>query len=135
MVLLMGCHEFQIKEEFCDCFRVFTIGGCKFCSRVHHQWSRFQEDVNDVVPLAVSVLLRYSGKNMHMLQGYTHKQLSKAHNDDSFERANVKPRASLGRVILTFHRSFYREPPICMIVVQFTKWLEFFPVYHYKALS
>ncbi len=28
-------------------------GGCPFCRRAHQQWSRFEEDVNDVVPLAV----------------------------------------------------------------------------------
>ena len=28
-------------------------GGCKFCTRVHQQWSKFEEDVDDIVPLAV----------------------------------------------------------------------------------
>ena len=28
-------------------------GGCAYCSRAHKQWSRFNQDVDDVVPLAV----------------------------------------------------------------------------------
>ena len=26
---------------------------CQFCSRVHYQWKRFLEDVDDVLPLAI----------------------------------------------------------------------------------
>ena len=28
-------------------------GGCLFCARIHEQWDRFNEDVDDVFPLAV----------------------------------------------------------------------------------
>lgn len=28
-------------------------GGCKSCQRAHEQWSRFEEDIDDVVSLAV----------------------------------------------------------------------------------
>ena len=28
-------------------------GGCKYCTRAHEQWSRFLEEVDDVLPLAV----------------------------------------------------------------------------------
>ncbi|KAG1941073.1 interleukin-1 receptor accessory protein-like 1-A [Pimephales promelas] len=27
--------------------------GCRFCRKLHHQWARFEEDVDDVIPLAV----------------------------------------------------------------------------------
>lgn len=27
--------------------------GCKYCQRIHEQWARFEDDVDDVVPLAV----------------------------------------------------------------------------------
>ncbi|ROJ62565.1 hypothetical protein DPX16_21551 [Anabarilius grahami] len=27
--------------------------GCPFCRKLHHQWARFEEDVDDVIPLAV----------------------------------------------------------------------------------
>jgi hypothetical protein len=43
----------------CDCYQAgskledLPCGGCTFCSRAHNQWSRFHEDVDDVIPLAV----------------------------------------------------------------------------------
>lgn len=43
----------------CDCYSAGTnpeslpCGGCKYCTRAHNQWARFNEDVDDVVPLAV----------------------------------------------------------------------------------
>ena len=45
----------------CDCYRAGTrledlpCGGCKYCERMMRQWSRFEEDVDDVVPLATKV--------------------------------------------------------------------------------
>ena len=41
------CYEASATLESLPC------GGCDFCSRLHHQWSRFEVDVDDVVPLAV----------------------------------------------------------------------------------
>ena len=44
--------------EPCDCYRAGTdlknlkCGGCPYCTRAHHQWSRFDEEVDDVVPLS-----------------------------------------------------------------------------------
>ena len=43
----------------CDCYRAGTriedlpCGGCHYCSKVHRQWAIFNDDVDDVVPLAV----------------------------------------------------------------------------------
>ena len=43
----------------CDCYRAGTrvedlpCGGCAYCKRAHRQWARFNDDVDDVVPLAV----------------------------------------------------------------------------------
>ena len=43
----------------CDCYRAgsevasLPCGGCKYCSRAHQQRARFEDDVDDVVPLAV----------------------------------------------------------------------------------
>ena len=45
--------------EFCDCYRAgidieqLPCGGCSYCTRAHNQWSRFEEHVDYVVPLAV----------------------------------------------------------------------------------
>ena len=43
----------------CDCYvagqRVETLpcGGCDYCQRVHTQWARFEDEVDDVVPITV----------------------------------------------------------------------------------
>lgn len=45
--------------EKCDCYSAgqnlhdLPCGGCHYCTRAHKQWARFNEDVDDVVPLAV----------------------------------------------------------------------------------
>jgi len=46
----------------CDCYRAgvsldsLPCKGCKYCTRLHEQWARFEEDVDEVVPLAVRSL-------------------------------------------------------------------------------
>ena len=46
-------------EEDCPCYlagaklETLPCGGCVYCSKLHDSWERFQEDVDDVVPLAV----------------------------------------------------------------------------------
>lgn len=43
----------------CDCYQVrknlsdLPCQGCKHCQRLHEQWARFEDDVDDVVQLAV----------------------------------------------------------------------------------
>ena len=43
----------------CDCYQAgskletLPCRGCPHCTRAHHQWDRFENDVDDVVPLAV----------------------------------------------------------------------------------
>ena len=43
----------------CDCYNAGTrledlpCGGCHYCTKAHHEWARFCEDVDDVIPLAV----------------------------------------------------------------------------------
>lgn len=47
------------RVPYCDCYRAgmspesLPCGGCKYCSRAHAQWASFEEEVDDVVPLAV----------------------------------------------------------------------------------
>ena len=83
-----GLSRISDGEEFCDCYRAgidlvsLPCGGCKFCSRAHHQWSRFQEDVDDVVPLAVRSVYYSDIAAYSWLQGYSHEQISKAQKDD-----------------------------------------------------
>ena len=40
------CYERDIKPEMLPC------GGCKKCLRMHEEWQRFQEEVDDIIPLA-----------------------------------------------------------------------------------
>ena len=53
-----GLSRITIENQ-CDCYQAgkdlssLPCGGCKYCTRVHSQWDRFNEDVDDVVPLAV----------------------------------------------------------------------------------
>ena len=46
-------------ESACDYYiagqdvESFPCGGCEYCRRVHSQWIRFEEEVDDVVPITV----------------------------------------------------------------------------------
>ena len=47
------------KEGYCNCYEAgiylddLPCGGCKYCTKMHVTWSRFEKDVDDAVPLAV----------------------------------------------------------------------------------
>ncbi|VDH95532.1 Hypothetical predicted protein, partial [Mytilus galloprovincialis] len=47
----------------CDCYRAgldpttLPCHGCKYCLRAHEQWSRFGNDVDDVIPLATKSVI------------------------------------------------------------------------------
>ena len=51
----------RLKDPFveCDCYTAgqnvsdLPCGGCNYCLRAHRQWARFNDDVDDIVPLAV----------------------------------------------------------------------------------
>ena len=54
-----GLSRIPDETSFCNCYQAgvdladLPCQGCKFCTRAHQQWSRFESDVDDVVPLAV----------------------------------------------------------------------------------
>jgi len=54
----MSRHEGEI-HNMCNCYQAgkdvsdLPCGGCQHCQRLHDRWERFEEDVEDVVPLAV----------------------------------------------------------------------------------
>lgn len=43
----------------CDCYQAgkslsdLPCRGCKYCKRLHEEWARFEDDMDDIVPLAV----------------------------------------------------------------------------------
>ena len=77
--------------SFCDCYKTgsevsqLPCKGCKYCERAHNQWSRFNEDVDDVVLLAIKTLMSNGPNELpsSWLSGYTHKDLQEAQFADS----------------------------------------------------
>ena len=55
-------------ESACDYYiagqdvESLPCGGCEFCRRVHSQWIRFEEEVDDVVPITVRHRTPVSGQ-------------------------------------------------------------------------
>ena len=49
----------QIPNDYCNCYEAginissLPCRGCKCCTKVHNQWVRFLEEVDNVIPLAV----------------------------------------------------------------------------------
>ena len=45
--------------DYCNCYKAgvnpedLPCKGCKYCARAQQQWSKFEEEVNNVIPLAV----------------------------------------------------------------------------------
>ena len=43
----------------CDCYKAgndvtkLPCGGCPYCTKIHQEWAKFVEDVDDVIPLAI----------------------------------------------------------------------------------
>ena len=86
-----GMSRIPDDYSFCDCCKAgselsqLPCKGCKYCARAHNQRSRFNEDVDDVVPLAIKTLVA-NGPNespSSWLSGYTHKDLQEAQLADS----------------------------------------------------
>jgi predicted aspartyl protease len=54
-----GLSRIPDNLEECNCYEAgvdisqLPCGGCPYCERAHKQWSRFEVDVDDVIPLAV----------------------------------------------------------------------------------
>ena len=46
-----GLSQIPDETEFCDCYEAGMSPS--FCTKVHGQWSRFESDVDDIVPLTV----------------------------------------------------------------------------------
>lgn len=54
-----GLSRIPDSVQFCNCYEAgkevesLPCGGCRYCRRCHSQWSKFEQDVDDVVPIAV----------------------------------------------------------------------------------
>ena len=89
----------EVPSLQCDCYsavddvKYLQCGGCATCSRAHKQWSRFNEDVDDVVPLAVrnieSVVKTSQESKMHQTS-----QESKMHQTSQESKVRQTSQAS-----------------------------------------
>ena len=86
-----GVSRIPLEEDLCDCYVAgkdlssLPCGGCPYCTRCHRQWARFEEDVDDVIPIVVRRIateLADPNENQEelqpeltVLQGYSFKQL------------------------------------------------------------
>ena len=79
----------RIPDEvpFCDCYTAgsdpssLPCGGCKYCQWTHDQWFRFEDDIDEVVPLAVKTVM-VSKQCDSWLKGFTKEQLHSAQLSD-----------------------------------------------------
>ena len=87
-----GMSRIPDEITFCDCYRAgkdpmllpCAKDECKYCPRAHSQWSRFNDDVDDVVPLAIRSIKSDSQVELTntFLKKYTHLELKEAQIND-----------------------------------------------------
>lgn len=90
-----GLSRIPATEPPCDCYDAgkdvseLPCGGCKYCQKAHVQWSRFEEDIHDVVPLAVrETKCMEDSKSDKVTEGcnwcgsFSLKELREAHEND-----------------------------------------------------
>ena len=66
------CHCYLAGQDI----STLPCGGCSFCTRAQAQWSRFEDDVDDIVPLALrAVNLDQAERESSWFAGYTPGQL------------------------------------------------------------
>ena len=77
-----GLSRIPDEYDFCDCYRAgselstLPCGGCRYCSRAQQQWSRFDEDVDYVVPLTVKpATVKSTVGRTAWITGYSYDQL------------------------------------------------------------
>ena len=51
MIHSLLCVRVVIKKSML--LETLPCGGCAYCTRCHHQWARFEADVDDVIPMAL----------------------------------------------------------------------------------
>ena len=85
-----GMSRIPDEIPFCECYKAgsdpstLPCGGCKFCSRAHQQWSRFEDDVDYVVPLTFRpAVIRQMSQTLTWFEGYSHEDLIEMQNKDN----------------------------------------------------
>ena len=84
-----GLSRIPDETSFCNCYQAgvdladLPCQGCKFCTRAHQQWSRFESDVDDVVPLAIrTASVSPDEPDIQWILSYTTEELSKLQQND-----------------------------------------------------
>ena len=86
-----GLSRIPDHLEECNCYEAgkrvedLPCGGCSYCKRAQEQWGRFEDDVDDVVPIAVrAVSLDREGAIIcpNWLNNYSPDYISKCQNED-----------------------------------------------------
>ena len=76
-----GLSRIPDDTEYCDKYIAGEIpenlpcGGCKFCTRAHSQWTRFEEEVDDVIPLAIRAVQKGPNVDSESILQYTAEEL------------------------------------------------------------
>lgn len=68
-------------------------GGCKFCSKLHDQWNRFEEYVDDVIPLAQKNLTDSQNQNFNVNDNLQDSNLTVSHTQEAnvtYQDSNLK---------------------------------------------
>ena len=152
----------RIPEEPkpCNCYRAgvglsdLPCGGCSTCTRIHHEWSRFEEDIDDVVPLSVrqvsvmkssqSLLIESTGqvvRQIQMIPGddqenafkYSHDELREKQLQDPdvgkllrWKEGIVSPSQSELQLSSPFVKFFWMNQTLLKVVsgILYYKWFE-----------
>ena len=84
-----GLSRIPDETSFCNCYQAgvdlvdLPCQGCKFCTRAHQQWSRFESDVDDVTPLAVrTACVSPDEPDIQWILSYTEEELSQLQRND-----------------------------------------------------
>ena len=84
-----GLSRIPPAEECCtqscagSTARTLPCQGCPYCTKAQEQWEQFQEDVDDVVPLAVRAITQDTAAAATWLgDGYTKEELKKRQLED-----------------------------------------------------
>ena len=92
-----GLSRIPDSLPFCDCYEAgksvdtLPCKGCSFCKRCHSQWAKFEQDVDDVVPIAIREVQHKPLQNEeHLFENYTPAELRDLQLEDAYISPVVK---------------------------------------------
>ena len=76
-----GLSRIPDELEYCDHYETgkhvksLPCGGCKYCQRAHSQWNRFDDEVDNVVPLSIRSVGTGFNSDEQLIERYTAAEL------------------------------------------------------------